>query len=59
MARATSNTALVIIQLGTHESFATLQPLPKRLCTCVLLAQSTVARSIHVAMILYVGILNA
>ena len=26
MARATSNTALVIIQLGMHESFATQQP---------------------------------
>ena len=29
MARATSNTALVIIQLGTHDSFAILQPLPQ------------------------------
>ena len=36
MARATSNTAFVIIQLGTHESFATLQHYlnqPENLCT--------------------------
>ena len=36
MASATSNTALVIIQLGTHERFATLQwslNQPENLCT--------------------------